>query len=201
MRKRIAIVDYGVGNHASLSNSLVKCGFSISVTRSLEILDSADLVLLPGVGSFATACNELSNTGLYSYLKTETEKKPILGICLGMQLLCDSSEEGGDWLGLGIIPGRIQAIEGSRNHIGWNQIKVDCNNEFFNEFNNYEFYFNHKYQYSGDKKFVYAEAFHGKSIPAIIRHKNALGIQFHPEKSQTAGINFLKKIIFEMIND
>ncbi|MBL6654569.1 MAG: imidazole glycerol phosphate synthase subunit HisH [Flavobacteriaceae bacterium] len=197
----VGIVDYGVGNIHSLSKSLRIAGFRPEISSSKELLSKSDIILLPGVGSFSFAIDNLKKSGLDSFIIKQSKiNKPIIGICLGMQLLCSNSTEGGINKGLGIIPGKIKRMSNSKFHIGWNSIQLKNKNHFLKRFNNHEFFFNHGYQFAGNQKYVIAETEFEKSFPTIIKKNNTIGFQFHPEKSQKAGIQLLKKTIKSISN-
>tara|TARA_B100000575_G_scaffold59744_1_gene45277 strand:- start:143 stop:751 length:609 start_codon:yes stop_codon:yes gene_type:complete len=197
----VGIVDYGVGNIHSLSKSVRIAGFRPEISSSKELLSKSDIILLPGVGSFSFAIDNLIKSGLDSFIIQQSKiNKPIIGICLGMQLLCSNSTEGGINKGLGIIPGKIKRMSNSKFHIGWNSIQLKNKNHFLKRFNNHEFFFNHGYQFVGNQKYVIAETEFEKSFPTIIKKNNTIGFQFHPEKSQKAGIQLLKKTIKSISN-
>ncbi len=197
---KIAIVDYGIGNHASLLNALNNCEFSARVTKSINIFNESDLLILPGVGSFSPAYTNLVNSGLDQYLKRVSKQKPLLGICLGMQLLCKTSEEGSFSRGLGLIDGKIIKLPDSLKHIGWNNINIKVTDSLFNNFNEQEFYFNHGYHFEGNSSHIIAKASFNCEIASIIKKENIVGIQFHPEKSQKSGHSLLKSIIPRLID-
>ena len=197
----VGIVDYGVGNVHSLSKSIRIAGFRPEISSSRELLSKSDIILLPGVGSFSFAIDNLKKSGLNSFIIKQSKiNKPIIGICLGMQLLCSNSSEGGLNKGLGIIPGKIKRMRNSKFHIGWNSIQLRNKNHFLKRFNNHEFFFNHGYRYEGDEKYVIAKTEFGKIFPTIIKKDNTIGFQFHPEKSQKAGIQLLRKTIKSISN-
>mgnify|MGYP006086393895 CR=1 FL=1 len=194
---KIGIVDYGVGNVNSLIKSLKSIGFKSLKLSDTQSLKNCDLILLPGVGSFSYAIKELKKTKLDKFIINESKKhKPIIGICLGMQLLTNSSDENGKHKGLGIIPGKIKEFVNSDFHIGWNSIEIDKKLSFINKFNKHEFFFNHGYIYHGDDKNILCKTSYGNNVFAsAIMKNNVVGFQFHPEKSQKVGLQLLKSTI------
>ena len=190
MATSIGIVDYSVGNHGSLVTSLRRMGLRVFVSQKQEELDLADVIMLPGVGAFPAAMQSLSQLGLDDYLRLKaTQDKPIIGICLGMQLLADISYEHNPEKGLGIISGEIKPVEAGKWHIGWNEVKFKHDPLKSAELNDRTFYFNHAFCYEGPDIFKMAQTNDKNSITALIKNKKTVGIQFHPEKSQMAGSN------------
>jgi glutamine amidotransferase len=196
----IAIVDYGVGNLFSLKSSLAFIGADATVTSDEAILRSADKIILPGVGAFGDAAAKLRECGLDKVVKEEAAKgKPIMGICLGMQLLLDVGFEYGEHEGLGLIKGEIRPIsdvipKGLKiPHIGWNALHFGENKhplfKYINEGDGV--YFVHSY-YGANCKDVIATAEYGASLTAAVGKGNVYGCQFHPEKSGKVGLNILR---------
>lgn len=201
MATSIGIVDYSVGNHGSLVTSLRRMGLRVFVSQKPEELDLADVIMLPGVGAFPAAMQSLSQLGLDDYLRLEAaQDKPIIGICLGMQLLADISYEHKSEKGLGIISGEIKPFEAGKWHIGWNEVKFKKDLLKSTEPKDRTFYFNHAFCYEGPEIFKMAKTHDENSITAVIRNKKTVGIQFHPEKSQMAGSNLLRNLIDELMN-
>jgi glutamine amidotransferase len=195
----VGVIDYGVGNHASVVNSLKRLGFRLRVSADPGTLDQADILLLPGVGAFPVAMFALKEKGLDQYLISAKAKgKPIIGICLGMQLLTSGSQEFGYTKGLDLIPGEIVPFKDSKWHIGWNAIATDPSNVLFGKSNGREFYFNHSYYYQGPEKYHAAQALEKETFVCAIKKDKVVGIQFHPEKSQFAGLEFLETLITEL---
>lgn len=196
----IAIVDYGVGNLFSLKSSLAAIGADAVVTADREEIARAEKVILPGVGAFADAVEKLRSTGLDRVLKRETEKgKPLLGICLGMQMLFDRSFEYGEHEGLGLISGSVcsiaEAIPASYKipHIGWNALHFKKQSPLFRYVSEGDFvYFVHSYYAAGCVENTVATAEYGAELTAAVQRKNVLGCQFHPEKSGSVGLNILR---------
>jgi len=195
-RINVTIVNYNVGNYASLSYSLKALGFNVRVSSEHSALVDSDIVILPGVGAFSSAMQELERLDLVGSLKDlASNKHPIIGICLGMQLLTECSYEHQHTIGLGIIPGEFVSFENSRLHIGWNTLE-GINSEK-NIDSNKSYYFNHSYVYKGPSKYQICTTTHLEKFASIIRNENTIGLQFHPEKSQKSGKELLQKIINE----
>ncbi len=196
----VGIVDYGVGNHASVANTLKQLGFRVLLSSKPEELSSTNILLIPGVGAFPVAMEALQQRKLDSYLVDQANKgRPIIGICLGMQLLTNGSHEHRFTEGLKIIPGEIVPIEGAKWHIGWNSINnISQSDKVFSTRDGQVYYFNHSYCYKGPAEYQVCVTKHNTSFASVIRNKNVVGIQFHPEKSQGAGQNLLKQLIMDM---
>lgn len=197
----VAIVDSGIGNITSLYSALTIIGYKVKVTNDPIVLDNVDVILLPGVGAFPAVMKIYDTIGISDYIRTASQKnRPIIGICLGMQLFTDSSEESTQCKGLGVIPGKIVRIPTSRWHIGWNVLKPSGSSKFLRRDMGTSVYFNHGFQYKGDKKYLVSVAEFVDDIPAVIKYKNLVGFQFHPEKSQDAGRYILQNSIEELTN-
>lgn len=183
----IGIVDYGMGNIASVSNIFKSFGVEVCRTDSVELLERATHIILPGVGSFQAAVAEIDRRGLRDPILRLAQRKPILGICLGMQLLFTKGTEGKESFGLNLIPGTVEKIKTEMilPHIGWNTI--DATDSEFSSYNNRFVYFVHSYYAKTDDKNVKATTHYGVKIPAIVRKENIYGMQFHPEKSGSNG--------------
>ncbi len=195
-RRGIGIVDYGVGNHTSVWRTLYTLGYRCKVTSRPEELDAMDLLVLPGVGAFPAAMQAIHARGLATYLRTAAaEDRPLLGICLGMQMLADSSTEYGETPGLGLIPGRVDAIGSGLWHIGWNSIDASAAEPLVGRSASESFYFNHSYAVDCPAEFAVAHATLGRRFPVVTRRGRIVGVQFHPEKSQHAGRQLLTDII------
>lgn len=196
----IAIVDYGVGNLFSLRSSFKAIGADAVFTSDEKIIKNADRILLPGVGAFEDAAAKLSNTGLGELVVSEVKNgKPLLGICLGMQLLFERSFEFGCFDGLSLIPGDIVSFEGKIKkelkipEIGWNELKFNKEASLlYKGFSGGEFvYFVHSYFADCDSKFVSAFSEYDIDFPASVEYENVFGCQFHPEKSGKTGLKIL----------
>ena len=199
----IAIVDYGVGNLFSLKSSLDHIGLEAVVTGDAQTLRDAEKIILPGVGAFADAAAKLAATGLDRVVCDEAAKgKPMLGICLGMQMLFDNSYEYGEHRGLGLVPGAVKPIRDVIDpglkipHIGWNALHFPAGREkspifkYINE-NDYV-YFVHSFYGADCDASVIATAEYSVELTAAVQNGNVYGTQFHPEKSGTVGLKILK---------
>lgn len=192
----IAIVDYGMGNQASVVHTLRSLGYRVKLAASAEGLDDAQLLVLPGVGAFPAAMQALEERGLTDYLSQQAQEgRPILGICLGMQLLTQASHEHGHTRGLGLIPGEFVPFPDGGWHIGWNTIACRQEDALVARANGEAFYFNHSFHYQGPHDFEIARAGEPRPCAAIIRHGRVVGMQFHPEKSQASGRLLLQDLI------
>ncbi|MBQ5840953.1 MAG: imidazole glycerol phosphate synthase subunit HisH [Clostridia bacterium] len=197
----IAIVDYGVGNLFSLKSSFAAIGAQAVVTADEAVLEQADGILLPGVGAFGDAAEKLRTTGLAATLKRlAAAGKPIMGICLGMQLLFEEGFEYGRHEGLGLIPGRILPIEQAIPaglkipHIGWNALDFGGReSELFRYIREGDcVYFVHSYYAANCDEAVIATAEYGAPLTAAVAKGNVYGCQFHPEKSGRVGLHILR---------
>ncbi|MBK5254152.1 MAG: imidazole glycerol phosphate synthase subunit HisH [Peptostreptococcaceae bacterium] len=197
----IGIIDYGVGNLFSLKSSLDYLGLESIVTNEEVVLKKADRIILPGVGAFKDAYDKLDKTGLIPMLdEMVKEGKPLLGICLGMQLLFDKSYEYGEYIGLGYISGDIIAMRDIINdelkvpHIGWNELQItDKSNPLIKYTNDGDFvYFVHSYMGHNCEEILVAHTEYGAMVPAVVSVGNVYGCQFHPEKSGEVGLKILK---------
>jgi len=196
----IAIVDYGVGNLFSLKSSLDTVGAESVITSDENVIRNADKIILPGVGAFRDARRKLSESGLDKVIIEEAKGgKPLLGICLGMQMLFDKSYEYGEYEGLGLIKGEIRPIadvigEGlSIPHIGWNPLIFKKETPLFKYLKEGDcVYFVHSYYAADCTESVTATAEYGCELTASAENKNVYGCQFHPEKSGKAGLSILK---------
>lgn len=199
----IAIVDYSVGNLFSLSSSLKMVGADAVVTGDAEVIKAADKILLPGVGAFSDAIAKLRATGLDSVIVEEAKDgKPLLGICLGMQMLFDKSYEYGEYDGLGLIPGSVKPIKPVIEealkvpHIGWNGLifpKDKPKSKLFKYLSEGDhMYFVHSYYATDCDDFVTSVAEYGGILTASAEKDNVYGMQFHPEKSGEKGLSILK---------
>ena len=196
----IAIVDYGVGNLFSLNCSLAAIGADVTVTADPAVLSKADHILLPGVGAFEDAARKLRQAGLDQVLiRLAKQGKPLLGICLGMQLLFDKSYEYGEHAGLGLIPGDVVPMAGSipENlkipHIGWNALLFKKDSKLFKYIQEGDcVYFVHSFYATGCEDSLIATAEYGEELTAAVAKDNVMGCQFHPEKSGDVGLNILR---------
>lgn len=196
----IAIIDYGVGNLFSLKSSLNMIGAETIVTSDAKVIKDADKILLPGVGAFEDAAKKLRKSGLGELVKQEARNgKPLLGICLGMQMLFEKSFEYGEHEGLGLIDGEIRPISDvipsdlKIPHIGWNALQFKNESELFKYIKDGDFvYFVHSYYAKTDAKNVIATSEYGAELTAAVAKDNVFGCQFHPEKSGDVGLNILR---------
>ena len=196
----IAIIDYGVGNLFSLESSFAAIGAEVTVTSDPAVLKAADKLLLPGVGAFGDAAEKLRSTGLDAVIRElAAAGKPLLGICLGMQLLFDKSLEYGEHKGLGLIPGTVKPIADvipanlKIPHIGWNGLHFHQDCPLFQGLREDEcVYFVHSFYASDCDDAVTATAEYGAELTAAVAKGNVYGCQFHPEKSGSTGLKILK---------
>lgn len=197
----IAIIDYGVGNLFSLKSSFAAIGAEAVVTADPAVIDAADRIILPGVGAFEDAARKLRDSGMADIVRQQAAAgKPIMGICLGMQLLFDKSYEYGEHQGLGLIPGAVRPIRDvipadlKVPHIGWNALTfVGEKSALFKYLNEGDcVYFVHSYYAADCGDAVTATAEYGAPLTASVEKGNVYGCQFHPEKSGKAGLSILK---------
>jgi glutamine amidotransferase len=168
----------------------------VRVSADTTVLGLTDVVLLPGVGAFPSAMQALHARGLATWLQARArEQKPIIGICLGMQLLASSSSEHGFTAGLDLIPGEVIALEDPKWHIGWNTAECSRDDVLFRASDGHSFYFNHSYYYAGPAEYQVCVSRLGRPIACAIRRGNVVGLQFHPEKSQGPGRDLLRTLI------
>ena len=198
----IAIVDYGVGNLYSLVSSLHHLGLAAEVTGKAEDLHAADRIVLPGVGAFGDARAKLDATGLVPVLLEEAEKKPFLGICLGMQLLFDRSFEYGEHPGLGLVPGEVADLREDLTdktlkvpHMGWNSLEFQKKDDpLLRDVSDGEYvYYVHSFYARRCAESTAAVSRYGNvAVTGVVRRGNVWGTQFHPEKSGDTGLRILK---------
>ena len=199
----IAIIDYGVGNLFSLSHSLTAVGAEAVVTGDAEVIRRADHVVLPGVGAFGDAAAKLRETKLDALARDIAARgTPMMGICLGMQLLLEKSFEFGERAGLGLIPGEVRPIaevippDLKIPHIGWNALDVACPHPIFRSVQPGDcVYFVHSYYGAKCEGSVIATAEYGAPLTAAVARGNVCGCQFHPEKSGDVGLGILKAFV------
>ena len=196
-RRTIGIVDYGVGNHMSVWRTLHKLDYRCRVSDQSAVLSEVDAIVLPGVGAFGAAMAELPRRNLAEFLRAQSRLgKPIIGLCLGMQLLADASREHGLTAGLGLIPGEVVPFgEAERWHIGWNSIEATGDDPMFRESDGKSMYFNHSYVFDAPREYQACIARTGQPFVVGVRRANMVGLQFHPEKSQAAGQVLLRNVI------
>ncbi len=200
---KIAIIDYGMGNIHSVAKALEFFGAAISVTNKKNDIAGCDKIVLPGVGAFDDAMAELEKQGLDMVIKEQVKnKKPFLGICLGLQLLLEDSQEAKDKKGLGILKGRVVKFKAGAGqkipHMGWNDLKVisgDCS-LLSGLPTGSQVYFCHSYYPSPlDESIIAATTDYGLEFPCVLWKENVYGVQFHPEKSQAVGLKILENFV------
>jgi glutamine amidotransferase len=194
----IAIIDYGMGNLKNVEKALNKLGKEAKVTDKKEDVENAEMMILPGVGAFKAAMENLKKLNLISaIIKNIALGKSFLGICLGMQLLFDMSEEG-NATGLGILKGKVKKIPTNQKipHMGWNQVKIKKYDKLFEQIpNNSFFYFVHSYYVEPEEEITLGVTNYGFDFASVVRKENVVGVQFHPEKSQSIGVKFLSNFV------
>lgn len=200
---KVGIIDYKAGNIQSLSNAIEHLGAQFQIVGTGTDLNGITHLILPGVGAFGYCADRLRATGMLATLEewVFTHRNPILGICIGMQLLADTSEELGLQEGLGWIGGNVLRLQSSTPsvrvpHVGWNSVSFEEGFGEFQQNSQNDFYFDHSYAYHAPKHGRrLARCTHGQPFSAAIRRENIVGVQFHPEKSQTAGMRFLRSFL------
>nr|WP_296009745.1 imidazole glycerol phosphate synthase subunit HisH [uncultured Blautia sp.] len=192
----IAIIDYGAGNLFSVKNALDFLKIENCVAKDPETIRQADAMILPGVGAFPDAMEMLERKGMVSVICEEAGKKPLLGICLGMQLLFESSSEFGTTKGLGLIPGKVIKIDSHGlkiPHMGWNDLKVLHPCAVTEEMAEDTYvYFVHSFRADTEEENISCYTEYGERIPALVHRGFVYGAQYHPEKSGEAGLKMLK---------
>ena len=197
----IAVINYGVGNLFSLTGSLEHLGIDAVVTSDIEKIKNADRIILPGVGAFSDAKQKLVDTGLIPVLNEEVKKgKPLLGICLGMQMLFEKSFEYGEHTGLGYIKGEVCPLNTDISselkvpHIGWNKLIIkDKSNPMLKYTNEGDYvYYVHSFYAKNCEESLVAYSEYGVNVPGLVNNQNVFGAQFHPEKSGKVGLSMLK---------
>ena len=188
----ITIIDYGIGNLRSVQRSLQRYYSEVIISNEVKEIENATGIVLPGVGAFGDAVEDLKRKGLFTLLKQIIPTKPTLGICLGSQLLFNNSEESLGVDGLGILPGKVKKLKPTNSirvpHTGWNRV-IAMKDPYFSGFA----YFNHTYYCDAvDENIIIAFTLHGIRFGVIFKYGTILGIQFHPEKSKALGENILK---------
>jgi glutamine amidotransferase len=201
---KVVIVDYGMGNIKSIISSLNFLGVEdIILSSEFEVLNSADKLILPGVGSFGSAILHIRQKNLDKFLNSIVieKKRPLLGICLGMQLLCTSSTEDGFNLGLGFVEGKVTKFVETENlkipHVGFNQVHMNIPSKLYSNLDQIsDFYFTHSYKMSSnDSRILSSYCSYGQKFISSFEYENIAGVQFHPELSQRNGIRLLNNFI------
>ncbi|MFO7891509.1 MAG: imidazole glycerol phosphate synthase subunit HisH [bacterium] len=203
--KELVIIDYGTGNIASLKNSFAFLGIPVNVSSDRKVIRNAAKLVLPGVGAFKPARRKLGKQGLDELVSEKVRQgTPLLGICLGMQLLFTRSNEFGNCSGLNLIPGTVEAITGVRKipHMGWNQLHFTKFDPVFKEIPEQSyFYFVHSFICKPDDlESVTAQCRYGRNFCAVVRKENIIGMQFHPEKSGGIGLRVLRNFSYQEKN-
>jgi imidazole glycerol-phosphate synthase subunit HisH len=201
----IGIIDYGMGNLFSVSKALERLNVPYFISDESEKLMNANGLILPGVGSFREAMLRLNESGLSELIKQYVEAgKPFLGICLGMQLLFEESEENGFTRGLGLLSGQVVRFSGKSNdginykvpHMGWNKLTFKRSSSILNKISESHVYFVHSYYVkTDDKDVLIASSDYHIEVPALVGNRNILGMQFHPEKSSKLGMQLFKNFV------
>jgi len=206
---QVQILDYGLGNANSIASCLRDIGCYAQVTKDPAVLSQAEVIFIPGVGSFAQGMKNLQASGLDRVLHDihQRNRTYLVGICLGMQLFATTSEEGAQngqaCVGLGWIPGSVKSLKhvcknNRLPHIGWNNLLVEDREEPLTRgLNGEPFYFDHEYFFETDDKYVQGVFEYGVPVPCIVRHGKVIGFQFHPEKSQISGKKLLIQTLIE----
>lgn len=194
----ITIIDYGAGNLFSVQNALNYLGVENRISSRAEDIISADKLILPGVGAFPDAMKMLDEAGLTDVIKEQAKQKPLMGICLGMQMLFDKSYEFGETAGLGLIPGTVELMHPAYDlvipHIGWNALEKNEPCALLDGVNEGDYvYFVHSFAAVTDSKNVAAYCDYGMKVPALVTSGKVYGCQFHPEKSGKTGLSILKQ--------
>ena len=196
----IALIDYGVGNLYSVEKALNFVGGDVKVTNSAEDLQRAEKIILPGVGAFGDCMKNLEATGLIPTILEEVAKKKFfLGICVGLQILFEESEESPNVKGLGIFKGKVKKISVGNlkiPHMGWNSVEIKNSKIFSGVKNNSYFYFVHSYHAAPfEKNLIVATTDYGEKITAAVEFENIFATQFHPEKSGDVGLQVLRNFV------
>ncbi|MEX0333125.1 imidazole glycerol phosphate synthase subunit HisH [Vibrio tubiashii] len=199
---KIAIVDYGMGNISSLKSALLYVGAEdVIVSKDFNVLCASDKLILPGVGNYALASKKIRQIGLDEVLQdiVVENKKPLLGVCLGMQILGESSTESGFNLGLNFVDGQVTEFSETNlrvPHVGYNQIKVNSNSRLYTGLkDNSDFYFTHSYRMTSNSDIGQSMCDYEDSFIASFEKDNIAGVQFHPELSQKNGLRLLRNFI------
>ena len=203
MASIVGIVDYGMGNLDSVTRAVYECGGNPVVVRDPSELSAAAAVILPGVGAFAKGMENIAARGFARALLDDVVAAavPLLGLCLGMQLLATRGEEGPGAAGLGVIPGDVVRIQPAGDlrvpHVGWNEVHFRRSSRLFEEIDDgRDFYFVHSFHFVPDSDDdIVAVTPYGSPLVAAVEHRNVFGVQFHPEKSQRAGFALLRNFL------
>jgi glutamine amidotransferase len=202
----IAILDYGIGNVSSIKNMFKKIGAAATITSDISVIESATKIVLPGVGNFDYCMKQLRNASFFQLLlqRVLAEKVPLLGVCVGCQMLMETSEEG-NADGLGWIKGKVVRFDSSKAneniripHMGWTDVQPGKDSRVYKNINEPRFYFVHSYHLQCEnKEDVSATSFYGYEFAASVENRNILGVQFHPEKSHKFGMQLYENFVNE----
>lgn len=197
----IGIIDYGAGNYHSLKHIITRLGYKNRLVSCNEDLSGINIVFIPGVGAFSSAMQSLNRVQMDQYIRELVLKGvPIIGICLGMQLLADVSYEHSYNRGLGLIPGIVRPIMQPSWHIGWNTLEVVSKDKSISGSDGKYFYFNHSFEFKTAKEYIIGiTRVNSRTIVSIVKKDNIYGFQFHPEISQIAGVQLLDKSIKALV--
>lgn len=194
----IGLVDYGAGNCASVKRLISKLGYRCRLVNKHADFEVVSVLFIPGVGAFPSAMGALTRMNLVkAILDFAKSGKPIVGICLGMQLLADSSEELGYTKGLGLIPGKVKAVSDMDWHIGWNTLECVGECSIISKSDKKNFYYNHSYEFQAPKEYIVGVTRSDKPIVSVVRKDNIFGMQFHPEISQISGFKLVRRVLEE----
>jgi glutamine amidotransferase len=192
----IAIVDYGIGNLGSVIKAFRRCGAPCELVSDPRALLGADALVLPGDGAFGATMQEISARGQREpLLQAARAGTPLLGICIGMQVLFEEGEEHGRHAGLGLLPGRVRRLETELPvpHMGWNALRVTRPHALLGRVADGDYvYFVHSFYCDAPEQVTLAVTDYGRELPAVVGHGNVLGVQFHPEKSQEVGLRMIE---------
>ena len=200
----IGLIDYNMGNLRSVVNAFEKLGVPVEIVKKAGELEKFDKIILPGVGAFKDAMESLNKEGMSNAVRAfAASKKPLLGICLGMQLLFENSVEFGKSEGLGLIEGEIVKFDTSRfqnrlkvPHMGWNELVIQKESPLFKGMpNSFYLYFVHSFHAQCDDQYVIGKTMYGYEFPSAVQKENVFGFQPHPEKSHDNGLAILKNFV------
>jgi glutamine amidotransferase len=194
----IGILDVGIGNVGSLNSAVYELGFDACLIDNPDLVSNCDSIILPGVGAFSYGINAIKDAGLLESINAHADKKkPLLGICLGMQLLFSHGYEGGKTKGLNLVHGTVKQFKGGPSlnlpHVGWNEVtQLQSHPIFQGVKTEVDFYFVHSYRVECDPEYIIGSTEYGESFPSVVSSGNVIGVQFHPEKSQKNGLRMLE---------
>ena len=198
----VGLLDYGAGNCTSVRNTVDRLGFRSRLVKIDEDFNGISILLIPGVGAFPAAMNALRQRSLVKpILEFANLGKPIIGVCLGMQLLAEASYEMGYTRGLELIAGEVVPMSEPKWHIGWNSLEIVHEESIAKDCDRSNFYFNHSFEFKTPSEYIVGVSrISGSPIVSMVRRRNICGFQFHPEKSQLAGIKLMERAIKELID-